>query len=86
LYHLYEMNEADQDLDSPLRLSVSDARRSLSDLVNTVAYGNRRVVLTRHGRDVAAIVSIVDLNRLEVMGQHVPAKPTRAAIRRAPRI
>ncbi len=43
---------------------VTQARAALSDLVNRVVYGGERVVLTRHGRPVAAIVSAADLQRL----------------------
>lgn len=44
---------------------MTKARADLSDLVNRVVYGGERIVLTRHGRAVAAIVSADDLRRLE---------------------
>jgi prevent-host-death family protein len=43
---------------------VTQARAELSDLVNRVVYAGERIVLTRHGRAVAAIVSAADLDRL----------------------
>jgi prevent-host-death family protein len=43
---------------------VTQARAELSDLVNRVVYAGERIVLTRHGRAVAAIVSAADLERL----------------------
>jgi prevent-host-death family protein len=46
-------------------LAVADARRDLSDILNRVVYGGERVVITRHGKDVAAIVSSKDLEALE---------------------
>ncbi|MBN1759042.1 MAG: type II toxin-antitoxin system Phd/YefM family antitoxin [Chitinispirillaceae bacterium] len=46
-------------------LAVADARRGLSDILNRVVYGGERVVITRHGKDVAAIVSSKDLEALE---------------------
>jgi prevent-host-death family protein len=33
----------------------------LADLLNRVAYGKERLVITRHGREVAAIVPLEDL-------------------------
>jgi prevent-host-death family protein len=45
--------------------AVADARRDLSDILNRVVYGGERVVITRHGKDVAAIVSSKDLEALE---------------------
>jgi prevent-host-death family protein len=46
-------------------IPVTQARDELADLVNRVAYGDERVVLTRHGRPVAALVSPGDLSVLE---------------------
>jgi prevent-host-death family protein len=51
----------------PREESVTDARKKLADLVNQVVYRGERIVLTRHGKVVAAIVSAEDfelLNRL----------------------
>jgi prevent-host-death family protein len=45
-------------------IPVTQARAELSDLVNRVVYGGERIVLTRHGKAVAAIVSAADLERL----------------------
>ena len=44
---------------------ISEARESFSETVNRVAFGGERVVLTRHGRRVAAVVPIEDLELLE---------------------
>ena len=44
---------------------VTQARSELADLVNRVVYGGERVVLTRHGRPVAALVAAADLELLE---------------------
>ncbi|MBI4471304.1 MAG: type II toxin-antitoxin system Phd/YefM family antitoxin [Acidobacteria bacterium] len=40
------------------RIAVIDARKDLADILNRAAYGKERVVLTRRGKDVAAIVPI----------------------------
>jgi prevent-host-death family protein len=42
-------------------IPVSEARAELSTLVNEVAYKLEQVVLTRHGKPVAAIVPIQDM-------------------------
>lgn len=44
---------------------VTEARKDLAELVNRVAYQGERVVLTRHGKAMAAIVSAEDLELLE---------------------
>jgi prevent-host-death family protein len=43
---------------SSLELSVTEARAQLADLVNRVAYSGDRIVLTRHGRPMAVLVSV----------------------------
>jgi len=46
-------------------VSTAEARRNLAELVNRVAYGKERVVLTRHGKQLCALVPIEDLSFLE---------------------
>jgi prevent-host-death family protein len=41
-----------------LELTVTEARAQLADLVNRVAYSGDRIVLTRHGRPMAVLVSV----------------------------
>jgi antitoxin Phd len=53
------------------RIAVIDARKDLADILNRAAYGKERVVLTRRGKDVAAIVPIDDLNMLEAIEDHM---------------
>ncbi|HUL29159.1 MAG TPA: type II toxin-antitoxin system Phd/YefM family antitoxin [Thermodesulfobacteriota bacterium] len=48
-------------------LSTVEARGNFSDLVNRSAYGKERVVLTRRGKGVAAVVPIEDLRLLEAI-------------------
>jgi len=47
------------------RVSIGRVKRDISDLVNQVAYGGARIVLTSRGKPKAAIVSIEDYERLE---------------------
>jgi len=46
-------------------IPVTQARAELADLINRVVYGGERVVVTRHGKPIAALVSAADLRRLE---------------------
>ncbi len=41
-----------------LELTVTEARAQLADLVNRVAYSGDRIVLTRHGRPMAVLISV----------------------------
>ena len=47
------------------RVSIGQVKRDISDLVNRVAYGGERIVLTSRGKPKAAIVSIEDYEHLE---------------------
>ncbi len=57
-----------------IRLPTSDAREQLSDLVNRAAFGHERIVLTRHGKELAALVSVDDLARLQALDDEKPQR------------
>ncbi|OEU94492.1 prevent-host-death protein [Streptomyces abyssalis] len=46
-------------------IPVTQARAALADLINRVVYGGERVVVTRHGKPLVALVSAADLAKLE---------------------
>lgn len=46
-------------------IPVTQARAELADLINRVVYGGERVVVTRHGKPLIALVSADDLRRLD---------------------
>lgn len=46
-------------------IPVTQARAELAELVNRVSYGGERLLLTRHGRPLAALVPASDLDVLE---------------------
>ncbi|MGA8112990.1 MAG: type II toxin-antitoxin system Phd/YefM family antitoxin [Actinocatenispora sp.] len=46
-------------------IPVTQARAEFADLVNRVTYGGERIVVTRHGRPIVALVPAADLDRLE---------------------
>ncbi|MCH0540029.1 type II toxin-antitoxin system Phd/YefM family antitoxin [Streptomyces sp. MUM 203J] len=49
-------------------IPVTQARAELADLINRVVYGGERVVVTRHGKPLVALVSAADLERLQSPG------------------
>src|SRR5947207_15814425 len=67
------------------RIAVIDARKDLADVLNRAAYGKERVVLTRRGKDVAAIVPIDDLNLLEAMEDHMDVAESQKILERVRR-
>ncbi len=56
-------------------IPVTQARAELADLINRVVYGGERVVVTRHGKPLVALVSAADLQRLEECEQATEDQP-----------
>ncbi len=44
--------------DKATRISTTNARQVFSDLVNRVVYGKEHVMLTRRGKDLAAVIPV----------------------------
>lgn len=44
---------------------MTQARAELAELVSRVGYSGERILLTRHGRALAALVPVDDLDKLE---------------------
>jgi prevent-host-death family protein len=52
-------------LDGRTHVSVREARKRIAELLNRAAYGVERIVVERHGKPIAAIVCVEDLEHLE---------------------
>jgi|GEM_PF-319358 len=59
-----------------MRVNIGQVRRDISELVNRVAYGGERVILTSRGKPKAALVSIEDYQRLQ-QGDEAQAREAR---------
>lgn len=66
-----------------IRLSASEARKRFSEVVNRVEYGGERAILQRHGKDVVAIVPIVDVVLLEVLEEQFDIGEIRSSLTEA---
>jgi prevent-host-death family protein len=51
---------------------VTQARAEFAELINRAAYGHQRIVVTRHGRPIAALISAADLERLAALDSSPP--------------
>ena len=51
----------------PRRVGTHEAKTHLSEYLNRVAYAGERVLVERHGKPLAALVSVGDLQRLEAL-------------------
>lgn len=61
-------------------VTMSEARQTLPEIVNRVAFGGERVVINRSGKEIAALISIEDLATLRLLEDHEDLKAARAAI------
>lgn len=59
------MGIPNKDVKEDSSFSAVEARERFADLVNRSAYRGERITLTRHGKGVAAVVPIEDLQLLD---------------------
>ena len=57
-----------------MQIAVKDFRDDMADPINRAAYGGERVILTRRGEGVAALVSLDDLALLEELENQADLK------------
>ncbi len=62
------------------RIAASEAREKFATILNEVAFGGERVLLHRHGKDVAAFVPIEDLELLEALEDKMDLETARRAL------
>jgi prevent-host-death family protein len=60
--------------------SVTEARHEFAELVNRAAFGKERIELQRHGRSIAALVSVEDLELLERLEDAVDVRAIAEAL------
>jgi prevent-host-death family protein len=56
-------------------LDTTTAKDTFGDTVNRAAYGKERIILTRRGKPVAAIVPLEDLELLDELANAAGARP-----------
>jgi prevent-host-death family protein len=64
-------------------VSIGEVKRDISELVNRVAYGHERIVLTSRGKPKAALVSLDDYARLQVQEEMEQRQSQQTWFRRA---
>ena len=64
-------------------MTVADAKNHFSDVLRRAEYGGERVIVERHGKPVAAIVSTDDLRQLEAAENAVDLRDAQAALAEA---
>jgi prevent-host-death family protein len=67
-------------------LAATALRNHGSEAINRVAYSGDRVLLQRHGKSVAAIVSIEDLELLQALEDRIDLAAVRKALTQRGRV
>lgn len=61
-------------------MPISEARDHLGEIVSRAEHAHERTVLTRHGRPVAAVISVEDLRELEAAEDEADLAAAREAL------
>jgi prevent-host-death family protein len=61
-------------------ISAVDARDHFAEVVNRIAYGKERLILTRHGKELVAMVPVEDLELLERLEDAIDLEEARKAL------
>lgn len=64
-------------------MTVAEAKNRFSDVLRRAEYGGERVIVERHGKPVAAIVSTEDLRRLEAAEDATDLRDAQVALTEA---
>ena len=63
-----------------MTISTGEARRQFSDVLNRAAYGKERIVLTRRGKPLVAVVPIEDVEALEAIEDRIDIEEARKVL------
>lgn len=63
------------------QITTAEARNNMSEVVNRAAYGGERFVVTRHGKELVAIVPLREATLLDRLRDLVEAQDYEAALK-----
>ena len=62
------------------KVSMTDARKDLPEIVNKACYGGERTIIQRHGEDCVAIVPVSDLKIIEYVSDLIDIRDAEQAL------
>ena len=62
-------------------ISASSARQKFSKIIDAVRVAGERILITQHGRPVAAVIGVEDLQLLQLLEDHMDVAEARRRIR-----
>jgi prevent-host-death family protein len=68
------------------RLNASQVRAGFAEAVNRANFAGERTVIQRHGKDVAAVVSVEDLKTLEALEDRLDLEEARQIMKKPGRL
>jgi prevent-host-death family protein len=69
-------------MEKPMKpVTTAEARKNMSELLNRAAYGGERFVVTRHGKELVAIVPVADATLLDRLRRLLEAHEFEAALK-----
>ena len=68
------------------RLNASQARAGFAEAVNRANFAGERTIIRRHGKDVAAVVSMEDLKTLEALEDRLDLEEARQIMKKPGRL
>jgi len=66
-----------------IQKTASDARQQFAEMVNQVAFGGERIVIHRHGKQLAAVVPIEDMNLIHDLEARLDLDDARNSLKEA---
>ena len=67
------------------QVNTVDARAQFSEIINRAAFGKERMILTRRGKELVAVVPIEDIKLLEALEDRMDLEEARASLLEAKR-
>ncbi|MCC8368527.1 MAG: type II toxin-antitoxin system Phd/YefM family antitoxin [Rickettsia endosymbiont of Oxypoda opaca] len=62
-------------------ITTASAREHFSEIINRTSYGKERIVLSRRGKDLAAIVPLEDLKLIEIIEDQLDLQDAKEAVK-----
>lgn len=68
------------------RVTASQARAAFAEALNRAIFGGERTIIRRHGKDIAAMVSVDDLKILEAIEDRLDLEDARKIMKKPGRL
>ncbi|MFU8797480.1 MAG: type II toxin-antitoxin system Phd/YefM family antitoxin [Gammaproteobacteria bacterium] len=67
-------------------MTTVSARENFSDVINRTAYGKERIVLSRRGKDLVAVIPLEDLQLIEAIEDKLDLLDAEKSLKEAKRV